>query len=79
MKEQSLRRQANRREMLRWSGMGVLGGVAGSALLSGTAPAARGDVAATAVGVTYASWIHGHSMAIEQPDLIASQWRAGFG
>jgi hypothetical protein len=73
MEEQVPTRETNRREMLRLSGMGVLGGVAGAALTSGRAQA-DGPIA-----ISYASWIHGHSMAIEQPDLIASQWRAGFG
>jgi hypothetical protein len=76
MEEHDLSRQANRREMLRLSGVGVLAGIAGSALVTGQAPAA--DVAASAVAISYASWIHGHSMQIEYPDRIASQRRAGF-
>lgn len=76
MKEHDLSRQANRREMLRLSGAGVLAGIAGSTLVTGPAPAA--DVAASAFTISYASWIHGHSMQIEYPDRIASQRRAGF-
>lgn len=77
MNEQHLSPQTNRRDVLRLSGMGVLGGVAGAALVANHVQAA--DVEASAVAITYASWIHGHSMQIESPERIASQWRAGFG
>lgn len=73
MNEQALTRDTSRREMLRRSGMGVLGGVAAGMLINSKARAAQG-----AVGIPYASWIHGHSMQIEYPDQIASVWRAGF-
>jgi len=76
MKEHDLSRQANRREMLRLSGAGVLAGIAGSALVTGQAPAA--EIAASAVAISYASWIHGHSMQIEYPERLVSQRRAGF-
>lgn len=76
MTEHDLSRQANRREMLRLSGAGVLAGIAGSTLVAGQAPAA--DIAASAVAISYASWIHGHSMQIEYPERLVSQWRAGF-
>jgi hypothetical protein len=76
MSEHDLSRQANRREMLRLSGAGVLAGVAGSALVTGRAPAA--EIAASAVTITHASWIHGHSMQIEYPERLVSQRRAGF-
>ena len=72
MKEQGLTRKTNRRDMLRLSGMGVLGGVTANALISGKARAAEG-----VVGISYASWIHGHSMQIEYPDRIAYQRRTG--
>ncbi len=71
MKEQVQIRQADRREMLKLSGMGVLGSVAAGALGPAKAQAADPKIA-------YASWIHGHSMQIEYPDQLASQWRAGF-
>jgi hypothetical protein len=73
MKEQVLTRETNRREMLKLSGMGVLGGVGVNAL---TSEKARAEVAA--INITYASWIHGHSMQIEYPDRIVSERRAGF-
>jgi hypothetical protein len=73
MNEQVSTRDTSRREMLRLSGMGVLGGVAATALTPGKAHAG----AATA-NIVYASWIHGHSMQIEYPDRIADLWRAGF-
>jgi hypothetical protein len=76
MNEHDLTRQANRREMLRLSGAGVLAGVAGSALVAGKGRA--GEVEAAAFAISYASWIHGHSMQIEYPDRIASQRRAGY-
>jgi hypothetical protein len=74
MEEQAVTRSTNRREMLKLSGMGVLGGVAVSALTSGKAEAADGPV-----GISYASWIHGHSMQVEYPDRIARHERNGWG
>jgi hypothetical protein len=73
MNEQVLARATNRRDLLRLSGMGVLAGAAANALTPGKALAG-----AAAVNIVYASWIHGHSMQIEYPDQIASQWRPGF-
>lgn len=73
MKEQTIVRKANRREMLRLSGMGVVGGVAAGALAPSKAQAAGADF-----NISYASWIHGHSMQIEYADRIANVWRAGF-
>jgi hypothetical protein len=72
MKKPVAMEQSSRREMLRLSGIGILGGVAVNALTSGEAQA--GDVP---IGVSYASWIHGHSMQIEYPDRIANQRRTG--
>ncbi len=72
MNEKALARETNRREMLRLSGMGVLGAAAVNALAPGKAHAAA------EAKIVYASWIHGHSMQIEYPDRIASQRRAGF-
>jgi len=72
MKEQGQIQQANRREMLKLSGMGVLGGAAASSLIATNAQAE------SAVKIAHAMWIHGHSMQIEYPDRLASQWRAGF-
>jgi len=72
MTEQALTRGTNRREMLKLSGMGVLGGAAGQALISQKAQAA-----AAPFKISYASWIHGHSMQIEYPDRIVYQRRTG--
>ena len=72
MNEQVRIHQANRREMLKLSGMGVLGGVAASSLITTNARAA------SAIKIAHAMWIHGHSMQIEYPDRVASQRRAGF-
>jgi hypothetical protein len=72
MKEQIVTGRTNRREMLKLSGMGVLGGVAANALTSEKAQAVEGPV-----NISYASWIHGHSMQIEYPDRIAYQRRTG--
>jgi len=71
MKEQVQIGRANRREMLKLSGAGVLGGVAAGALVPTTAQAA-------AIKIAHAMWIHGHSMEIEYPDRLASMRRAGF-
>ncbi|MBN1361338.1 MAG: hypothetical protein JW993_12130 [Sedimentisphaerales bacterium] len=73
MNQQTGIRKASRREMLKLSGMGVMAGVAANALISSKAKAEEGDIK-----ISYASWIHGHSMQIEYPDRIASEWRAGF-
>ena len=73
MKEQAHTHQTNRREMLKLSGMGVLGGVAANALTTGEIQAAE-----PAIKISHASWIHGHSMQIEYPDRIASERRTGF-
>ncbi len=73
MNEQVSTRDTSRREMLRLSGMGVLGGVAASALTPGKAHAD-----AAAANIVFASWIHGHSMQIEYPDRIVDIRRAGF-
>jgi len=73
MKEQVRANQTSRREILRLSGMGVLGGVAANALTPGKAQAEDQPI-----NVSYASWIHGHSMQIEYPDRIAGQDRIGW-
>lgn len=74
MSGQTLARKANRREVLKLSGMGVMAGLAANALAPSRAQAEEGDLK-----ISYASWIHGHSMQIEYPDRISAQWRAGFG
>jgi hypothetical protein len=71
MKEQAVTRRTNRREMLKLSGMGVLGGVAAAGLTS------NAQAALEPINISYASWIHGHSMQIEYPDRIAYQRRTG--
>ena len=73
MREQGVGKETNRREMLKLSGMGVLGGAAINALTSGTTRAA------VEPGVSYASWIHGHSMQIEYPDRLVRVERNGWG
>jgi len=72
MEERIVDRTTNRREMLKLSGMGVLGGAAINALTSGAAQAVDGTFR-----ISYASWIHGHSMQVEYPDQIAAQRRTG--
>lgn len=73
MNAQTIVAKTSRREMLKQSGMGVVAGAAIGALVSPNAQAAAADI-----NISYASWIHGHSMQIEYPDRIVSQWRAGF-
>lgn len=75
MNEQTIVAGTSRREMLKRSGMGVVAGAAVGAL---AAPSARAADEAD-FNISYASWIHGHSMQVEYPDRIASEWRAGFG
>lgn len=74
MKEQTAGRSANRREMLKLSGMGVLGGVAVQALAPQQVQAAD-----PVIKIPYASWIHGHSMEIEFPDRVTNLRRVGWG
>ncbi len=72
MNEQAISRKTNRRDMLKRSGMGVLGGVTLGALAPGNVRAEEG-----VPGISYASWIHGHSMQIEYPDRVPYQRRTG--
>ena len=67
-------RKTNRREILKLSGMGVLGGLAANTLISGKAKAAEEPT-----NISYASWIHGHTMQVEHPDRIARHERIGWG
>lgn len=73
MKEQSVTGRTNRREMLKLSGMGVLGGVATAGLTS------KAQAALEPINISYASWIHGHSMQVEYPDRIVRHERNGWG
>jgi hypothetical protein len=73
MNEQTIVARTSRREMLKRSGMGVVAGAAVGALAAPSVQAAAADIK-----ISYASWIHGHSMQIEYPDRIASMRRAGF-
>jgi hypothetical protein len=75
MKEQVPVSQTNRREMLKLSTLGVLGGVAAGAIIPQKAQAVVADPTPQ---IAYASWIHGHSMRIEFPDQIVSQRPLGF-
>ncbi len=70
MKEQETVQQLDRRAILKYTGLGILGGIVGNILSP--------RLACAAPGLAHASWTHGHSMQIEYPDRIASQWRAGF-
>ena len=60
---------SKRRAIFKLTGMGLFGGLLGSTL---------SNRRANAVTLAHASWIHGHSMQIEYPDKITSEWRAGF-
>ncbi len=73
MKEQIPANQTSRRDILKLSGMGVLGGVTAGALAPGKVQAADPPIA-----VSYASWIHGRTLQIEYPDRIAAQDRNGW-
>ncbi len=73
MKEQVRANETNRREILKLSGMGVLGGVTAGALAPGKVQAAPGPI-----NISYASWIHGRTMQIEYPDRIAVEDRNGW-
>ena len=66
-------KKTNRREILKLSGMGVLSGTVANVLTSEKVQAAT-----ESGSVSYASWIHGHSMQIEYPERISNMYRAGF-
>ena len=73
MANEPIQRATSRRDVLRLSGAGALGGL----VLSGAASQralAQGDE----FNISYASWIHGHSMEIEYPDRMASAIRRGY-
>ena len=74
MNEREQARKTNRREILKLSGLGIVGGAAVSSLAVEQAKAIVPGYA-----ISYASWIHGHSLAVEAPEKLVSQWRAGFG
>ncbi len=65
--------KSNRRELLKLSSMGALGGLALSSLA-----AERANAEEEPPNISYASWIHGHSMEIEYPDRIIWQVRKGY-
>lgn len=72
MKEPIVSRETNRREMLKLSGMGLLGGAAVTVLAPGKAQA-EGEPA-----ISYASWIQGYSMQIENPERLIQNTRIGW-
>ncbi len=74
MQEQVPGSQTNRRDILKLSGMGVLGGVTAGVLAPSKVQAADPPIA-----VSYASWIHGRTLQIEYPDRIAAESRIGWG
>jgi len=74
MKKPVITRKTNRREILKLSGMGVLGGVAANTLISGKARAEEEP----AIGVSYASWIHGNTIQVEYPDRLTRHERIGW-
>ncbi|MFC1763495.1 DUF6623 family protein [Planctomycetota bacterium] len=90
MNDQNQENKSNRRDLLKFSGIGVLGGLAAHTL---TPNIAQGDiiepitklpitpiplVPIDTTKIVHASWIHGHSMHIEYPDKIQSQRRIGY-
>jgi hypothetical protein len=73
MTEQLIKQHTNRRDLLRLSGMGALGGLVLSTLTPQKALAQEGEFK-----ISYASWIHGHSMEIEYPDRMVNAVRRGY-
>lgn len=70
MKSREPVQHSDRRSVLKFTGLGVLGGWIGNAFSPRAAHASP--------ALAHASWIHGHSMQIEDPAAIQSVWRAGF-
>ena len=73
MAEQPIKPSTNRRDLLKLSGAGLLGGL----VLNGAAPQKALAQAGEFI-IPYASWTHGHSMEIEYPDRMASAIRRGY-
>ena len=73
MADQLSKRSTNRRDLLRLSGAGALGGLMLNSLTPQKAAAQDGQY-----NIPFASWIHGHSMEIEYPDRMASAIRRGY-
>jgi hypothetical protein len=73
MAEQLNERSTNRRNLLRLSGAGALGGLVLNGLTPQKAAAQDGQY-----NIVFATWIHGHSMEIEYPDRMASAIRRGY-
>jgi hypothetical protein len=73
MADERIERPANRRDLLRLAGAGTLGGLALNGLSPQNAAAQPPDF-----NISYASWIHGHSMEIEYPDRMAAAIRRGY-
>jgi hypothetical protein len=73
MSEQHIERSTNRRDVLRLSGAGALGGLVLNAMAPQKASAAPEDY-----NIPFASWIHGHSMEIEYPERMAAAIRRGY-
>jgi hypothetical protein len=72
MKELHLASQTNRREMLRLSGMGLLGGAVIAAVTPGKARAAAEPA------ISYSSWVQGYIMQVENPDGLDRDLRLGW-
>jgi len=73
MADQRIKHPTNRRDLLKLSGAGALGGL----MLNGLAPQ-KALAQSGEFNIPYASWIHGHAMTIEYPDRIASAIRRGY-
>ena len=69
MKETETLARIDRRSVLKFTGIGILGGIFGKIITPLTAHA-------TPV-LAHASWIHGHSMQVEFPDRLSSERRTG--
>jgi hypothetical protein len=73
MSDQPIERRTNRRNLLKLSGAGAIAGLA----VGGLAPR-RAMALDPESQITYASWIHGHSMQIEYPDRMQYAVRKGY-
>jgi len=72
MNEQVPTTDTHRREILKLSGLGVLGSAAAGALV---VPKVQANAA---IAIPYASWIHAHSVNVEYPDRITNERRTGY-
>jgi hypothetical protein len=73
MREPIVSSETNRRELLKLSGMGLLGGTAVTALTP-----ARAQAVAAEPNISYSSWVQGYIMQVQNPEQLDQDSRIGW-